>query len=95
MERSDDYMMKITMDAFENHVVIDANVTMERVGSKIKAYCTDTGTYLQFPRDIRKMGKKFKADVIKAKNTSGSVFYRYYKGSIREIIEGKEYPLLQ
>ena len=94
MERSDDYMATIMMDAFERHVVIDANVEIQRDHTgKLKAYCPDTKTYLQFPKAIRKIGKRFKADVIKAKNESGRIFYRYYKGSIREIVSGKEVML--
>jgi hypothetical protein len=90
MERSEEYLNKIMLDAFERHVIIDANIMITCEGRKLKAYCPESGTFLQFPRDIRKISRKFKADVIKAKNESGRIYYRAYKGSIREIIDSKE-----
>lgn len=86
-ERSDDYMANITMDALDRDVVLSAKVIIQEVNGKLKAYCEDTKTYLQFPRDIRRKGKRFEADVIRAQ-TSGKIFYRAYRGSICEVING-------
>jgi len=47
--RSDDYQTKIFMDAFDNHVVLDAKVEITHINGKLKAYCPSTGTFLQFP----------------------------------------------
>jgi hypothetical protein len=83
-ERTEDYMLKITMDALDEHVILDADVRFEYEGRKLKAYCPQTSTYLQFPRDIRRAGLKMIADVVKDKRKNGREFYRAYKGSIRE-----------
>lgn len=94
MERSEEYMNKIMLDAFERHVIIDANIMIQYESRKLKAYCPESDTFLQFPRAVRQKDsdrrRKFKADVIKAKNERGRIFYRAYKGSIREIIDGEE-----
>lgn len=82
--RSEEYMSRIFLDALDRHVVTDATVTFQRRGGKLKAYCPETRTYLQFPRALRREGTTLKADVIKCANSSGSPFYRAYKGSIRD-----------
>jgi hypothetical protein len=87
-ERSDDYMCKITMNAIDRHVAIDCHVVIQKQGSKLKAYCKETDTFLQFPRDIRKAGETFFADVVKASKSTGTVFYRAYPGSIRRTKNG-------
>lgn len=89
MERSDEYMAKICFDALDREVVLDADIIIQYLGSKLKAYCKQTGTYVQFPRDIRKAGKRFVADVIKAGGNGRAVFYHAYKNSIRESVNGK------
>jgi hypothetical protein len=88
-ERSEAYMANITMDALDRDVHINVEVEIVRRGGKLKAWCPETNTYLQFPRAIRVEGKKFLADVIKS-STNGTPFYRAYKGSVREVINGKE-----
>ena len=87
-ERSDKYMANITMDALDRDVILDADIEIQYLRNKLKAYCVNTKTYVQFPRAIRKIGKKFVADVIKSA-TDGVPFYRAYKGSIREKIGSK------
>jgi hypothetical protein len=86
--RTDEYMSKLTMDALDRPVHLDATIRITMLGSKLKAYCEDTGTFVQFPRDLRKHGRRFVADVIQSANASGTVFYRAYKGSIRETKNG-------
>ena len=88
MERSDDYMGKITMDALDRQVILDASIVIQRLGQKLKAYCSNTNTYVRFPRDIRIYGKRFVADVVKVGRTGGTVFYRAYKQSVRETKDG-------
>jgi len=85
-ERSEDYLTRIFLDALDRHVVIDAKVEMRRgTGSKLKAYCPIVKANLQFPSKLREyQGQKFTADVIKAKKGTGIVFYRAYRGSIRD-----------
>ena len=82
--RSDDYVTKITMEALDREVLLDATITFEWLGTKIKARCQETGTYVQFPRALRKPGKRFVADVIKSGGNGRAVFYHAYKGSIRD-----------
>jgi hypothetical protein len=82
-------MGKITMDALDRHVLLGSHIVIQWNGSKYKAYCKETGTYVQFPTAIRKQGKTFTADVVKAKKESGTIFYRAYRGSIVDDETGK------
>lgn len=92
--RSDEYISKIFMDALQKQVHQDATIKIQQHGRKLKAYCVDTNTFVQFPRDIREQYMEFKADVILASNKSGTEFYRAYKNSIRPIINGHEGPVI-
>lgn len=87
-ERTDEYIQKITLDALDREVLLDAEITIIRGPGKLKALCKDTNTYVQFPTGLRKEGKRFVADVVKASN-GGRIFYRAYKNSIRESKDGK------
>lgn len=79
--RNEAYNCKIFLDAFDNHVVMDAKITFRRdYAGKIKARCEQLNTNLQFPRDLRVVGTELIADVIEAKQGG---FYRYFRGSIR------------
>jgi len=86
--RSDEYQTKIFMDAFEQHVVLDAKIVLRRDSNnwrKLKAWCPVTGTNLQFPSKLREYeGQRFIADVIKSRKKGGKVFYRAYRKSIRD-----------
>ena len=84
MNRSESYMAKIVCDALDREVFFDAEVIMQKHGKKIKAYCPQTKTFLQFPRAIRQKYKRLVADIVKSSNASGTTFYRAYKNSIRE-----------
>lgn len=86
--RSEEYMGKLVMEALDKDVRLDAQIDIQYLGSKLKAYCRDTNTYLQFPRDLRRAGKRFVADVIKVGDGSRTVFFRAVKGSIRETKNG-------
>ena len=88
--RSDEYISKIFMDALQKQVHQDATIKIQQHGRKLKAYCVDTDTFVQFPRDIREQYMEFKADVILASNKSGTEFYRAYKNSIRPVVGGRE-----
>lgn len=88
MERSDDYMAKIMMDALDRSVILDAQINITHNGPKLKAYCVNTKTYVQFPRDLRREGATFYADVVKMSN-GGKIFFRAYKGSIRRSKAGE------
>jgi len=83
-ERSEDYMAKLTMEALDNHVILDANIEIVKGPGKLKAYCKDTKTYVQFPTMLRRLGRRFAADVIKAERNGQRTFYRVIKESIRE-----------
>lgn len=77
------------MDALDRDVRTDSVIEIVNRGNKLKAYCRETDTYLQFPRAIRVLGKKFIADIIKAQS-EGKTFYRAYRGSVREYDNGVE-----
>lgn len=88
-DRTDKYMADITMDALDREVLLDAEIKIIWAKGKLKAYCSNTDTFVQFPKAIRKDGRIFIADVVKAAQAGGAIFYRAYKGSIREGIKGK------
>jgi hypothetical protein len=77
------------VESFDNDVKLDAVISFHYVGSKLKAYSEATGTYLQFPRDLRSPRVKYIADIVKSKKTSGAIFYRAYPNSIRNSITGE------
>lgn len=85
-KRTDKYIEKLTMEALDKDVRLDAVIDIVYLGKKLKAYCGDTGTYIQFPRDLRRTGDRYYADIIKAGSGDGierTVFYRAVQGSIR------------
>jgi hypothetical protein len=89
-ERTDEYTQKLFEQALfdEKRVITDAEVVirydpMNR--RKLKAYCVNTRTYLQFPRALRRFNRKFIADVVEVIRDDGvRKYYRAMKGSIRE-----------
>ena len=86
-ERSDEYEAKLFEKALcdEKHIIKDAKIRIVYGdGNKLKAYCEDTNTYLQFPRGLRKPRARFVADVVEVINDN--VYQKYYRamnGSIR------------
>jgi hypothetical protein len=87
-ERTDAYMAKLFEQALfdEKNVIKDATVTLIWGGNKLKAYCDESQTNLQFPRALRTdYGRQFTADVVEVIRTDGvSKYYRAMKGSIRD-----------
>jgi hypothetical protein len=88
-ERTEEYMGKLFALAMfdEKRVVQDATVTIEYgSGNKMKAYCEESKTYLQFPRALRTAyGREFTADVVEVIRDDGvAKYYRAMKGSIRD-----------
>lgn len=87
-ERSEEYEAKLFEQALfdDKRVIKDADVVIEYgdVGNKLKAYCTNSETYLQFPRHLRQYGKRYVADVVEVIRDDGvRKYYRAMKGSIR------------
>jgi hypothetical protein len=89
-ERTDKYNAKLFEQALfdEKNVIRDANISIEydlHNTNKLKAYCPQTNTYLQFPRALRDFNRqKFIADVVEVIRTDGvQKYYRVMKGSIR------------
>lgn len=92
-ERTDEYTTKLFEQAMfdEKRVITDAHITIALEGlSKLKAYCSESRTYLQFPRGLRKYsGQQFIADVVEVIREDGvRKYYRAMKGSIR--VEGSK-----
>ena len=87
-ERTEEYEAKLFSQALfdDKKVIKDATVRIVwGTGNKLKAYCVETDTYIQFPRDLRKNEAKFTADVVEVQNESVSTkYYRVMKGSIRK-----------
>lgn len=89
--RTEEYEAKLFGQALfdEKRVIKDAKIHIMYVSGKLKAYCINSETYLQFPRDLRQMDARFVADVVEVKNESvDQKYYRVMKGSIRK--EGSE-----
>jgi hypothetical protein len=86
-KRTDEIEEKLFTEALinENTVIKDAIIhIVVGKGSKLKAYCQNTDTFLQFPRDLREVDAIFIADVIEVKNEHvDEKYYRVQKGTIR------------
>jgi hypothetical protein len=94
-ERDNEYMGKLFMLGLEGrHVIKDAEIVIVKdtgKGSKARALCARTGTWTQFPNNLRILGKCYKADVVSMQEFDGDmmnakakgVFYRAIPGSIR------------
>lgn len=86
-ERSEELLERLFIDAFDRHVIMDAKVQIVQDPTnhrKLRAFCPSTGTYLNFPYALRQyVGQEYIADVIKASNASGAIFYRAYRKTIR------------
>lgn len=90
-ERTDEYEAKLFEIALcdEKRVIKDANIVMvyeNGRSGKIKAYCKETKTYLQFPRNLRgREDSRYIGDVVEVVNNSvQQKYYRVMKGSIRQ-----------
>lgn len=86
-ERTQEYENKLFEQALfdEKRVIKDAKIHIIAVNGKLKAYCEDSDTYLQFPRDMRQIDNRYVADVVEVKNDKVSEkYYRVVKGSIRK-----------
>jgi len=88
--RTDAYMQKLFEQAMfdDKKVIQDAHIIIRYENGykgKLKAYCEDTKTYLQFPTDLRGYNDQhYQADVIEVLNDSvATKYYRVMKGSIR------------
>ena len=93
-QRTDDYMTKITLDALDREVILNADIHIKWDKGKWRCWCDQTQTWVQFPNDLRTKHKRFVADVVKAQRGSNQVFYRAYHGSIRSNDSGKEGPVI-
>jgi hypothetical protein len=87
-ERTPKYEQKLFEQALfdEKNVIKDADITIVIVGSKYKAYCHQSDTYLVFPRSLRRYdGQRYVADVVEVKRDDNvSKYYRVFPNSIRE-----------
>ena len=88
-ERTEEYQAKLFEQALfdEKQILTDARITIQPEHGwtgKLKAYCHDSDTFLQFPRALREEGKEYTADVIEVIRDDGvRKYYRAMKGSIR------------
>ena len=89
-ERTDEYMQKLFEQALfdEKNVHKDAKITIQYengYSGKLKAYCHDSDTYLQFPRKLRQYdGQQYLADVVEVIREDGcQKYYRAMPKSIR------------
>jgi hypothetical protein len=88
--RSDDYEAKLFEIALcdEKRIIKDAQIVIvyeNGHNGKLKAYCNETKTYLQFPRNLRGYDdQRYIGDVVEVVNNSvQQKYYRVMKGSIR------------
>jgi hypothetical protein len=87
-ERTPEMEQKMVMDSFGGNVEMDLKVRIEYAGNKLKAYSPKLGCYLQFPKKLRDVYRVFVCDATEAQN-NGRVFYRAYKGTIRDADTGE------
>lgn len=91
-ERSKEYQQRLFELALfdEKHIITDATIQIVYgTGKKLKAWCEESNTYLQFPRKLRAdyddHGKMFIADVVEVMRKDNiQKYYRAVKNSIRE-----------
>lgn len=90
--RTEEYETKLFEYALfnEQRVIKDAKIVIKSeytYKGKLKAYCLNTKTYLQFPRNLREhYGQQFVADVVEViRNDDVRKYYRAMKGSIRKL----------
>lgn len=50
---------------------------------KVKAYCPAVGSYLQFPRQLRKPGTNCICDIVSTENDKIGGFWRVVQGTVR------------
>ena len=85
--RTEEYEQKLLEQAFfdDKHVIKNANIHIEFAHGKLKAYCKESNTFLQFPRSLRNFaGERYTADVVEVIRTDDvQKYYRVVKGSIR------------
>lgn len=87
--RSDDYMGKIFVDALDREVHMDQELQCMFDSRKLRVWFNGKHTWVQFPTALRRNGRRFIADVIKCGGEGRRVFYRAYRGSIRDINTGE------
>jgi hypothetical protein len=90
-ERTPEYEAKLFEQALfdEKRVIRDSAVVIKYengYSGKLKAYCIETKTYLQFPRSLRTENNLvFTADVVEVKRDDNvRKYFRAMKGSIRD-----------
>jgi hypothetical protein len=83
--RSDEYMNRIFMDAIDKGVQLDVKVdcVYDYEKKKLRVVDPQTHTFIQFPNKLRRKGRSYIVDIIKQGGNGRAVFYRAYKGSIR------------
>jgi hypothetical protein len=86
MKRTQEQEDKLFLEALDNKRVLkDATITIMGGTGKLKAYCQETDTFLQFPRHLRAFGLKYTADVIEVINESvTNKYFRVVKNTIRK-----------
>ena len=89
-ERTPEYETKLFEQALfdDKKVIKDATIEIEhddKNWNKLKAYCVESETFLQFPRALRiDNHQRFTADVVEVIRTDGvTKYFRAMKGSIR------------
>ena len=86
-ERTDEYEAKLLADELIDTVYRDVIVEIVRErwnSSKLKAYCSKTDTYIQFPRALRTSSNdRYICDVVEVNSSNRRTFYRAVKNSIR------------
>lgn len=86
--RTPEYQEKLFLCAFdeERKVYQDTKIRImhDYTKRKLRAFCPETDTWLQFPNDLRRTGSEYIADVVEMTQKGKSTFYRVFKGSIRK-----------
>jgi len=89
MKRSDKITGDLFIDALSKRVIMDAKIKIiyDHNKNKLRAYCEQVDSFLNFPNDLRKEGKEYITDIVEVPATATkSTYYRAKHGTIRPLL---------
>jgi hypothetical protein len=88
-KRTKEYQSKLLIEGLDDKKVYqDADIIIKKdwnKAGKLRAYCSQVNSYLQFPGFLRIYNKKYIADIVEVIPKNRQRFFRVMKNSIRDI----------
>ena len=83
--RSAEYEGRLVLEALEDKDIIkDAQIDIMWDAGRLRAWCNEANSYIQFPKALRKEYVQYISDIVQVKaGEKHSSFYRAMKGTIR------------